>query len=226
MKIIYTLHRRGAGAGHRTRCCRSSRRSPAAAGVEVETARHLAGRAHPRPVPRPPERRPARRRRARRARRAGQDARGEHHQAAEHQRLGAAAEGGDRGAAGAGLRDPGLPRRARRPTRSATSATRYDRVKGSAVNPVLREGNSDRRAPASVKAYARKHPHSMGAWSTDSKSHVVDDERRRLPRHRAVGDRRRRPTTRPDRARRRATATSRCSRPIRGARGRGHRRAR
>jgi isocitrate dehydrogenase len=49
---------------------------------------------------------------------------------------------------------------------------RYDRVKGSAVNPVLREGNSDRRAPDSVKAYARKHPHSMGAWSSDSKSHV------------------------------------------------------
>ena len=50
---------------------------------------------------------------------------------------------------------------------------RYDRVKGSAVNPVLREGNSDRRAPASVKAYARNHPHSMGAWSADSKSHVA-----------------------------------------------------
>src|SRR5215217_3473264 len=49
----------------------------------------------------------------------------------------------------------------------------YDRVKGSAVNPVLREGNSDRRAPASVKAYARKHPHSMGAWSSSSKTHVA-----------------------------------------------------
>jgi isocitrate dehydrogenase len=49
---------------------------------------------------------------------------------------------------------------------------RYDRVKGSAVNPVLREGNSDRRAPDSVKAYARKHPHSMGAWSSDCQSHV------------------------------------------------------
>src|SRR3954469_24633852 len=48
----------------------------------------------------------------------------------------------------------------------------YDKVKGSAVNPVLRQGNSDRRAPASVKAYAQKHPHSMGAWSSDSKSHV------------------------------------------------------
>jgi isocitrate dehydrogenase len=49
----------------------------------------------------------------------------------------------------------------------------YDKVKGSAVNPVLREGNSDRRAPASVKNYARKHPHSMGAWSADSKTNVA-----------------------------------------------------
>jgi isocitrate dehydrogenase len=49
----------------------------------------------------------------------------------------------------------------------------YDRVKGSAVNPVLREGNSDRRAPASVKQYVRNHPHSMGEWSKDSKSHVA-----------------------------------------------------
>jgi isocitrate dehydrogenase len=51
--------------------------------------------------------------------------------------------------------------------------SRYDSVKGSAVNPVLREGNSDRRAPAAVKAYARKHPHSMGEWSSDSRSHVA-----------------------------------------------------
>ena len=50
---------------------------------------------------------------------------------------------------------------------------RYDRIKGSAVNPVLREGNSDRRAPHSVKEYARKHPHSMGAWSPDSKTNVA-----------------------------------------------------
>lgn len=49
---------------------------------------------------------------------------------------------------------------------------RYDKIKGSAVNPVLREGNSDRRAPKSIKNYAKKHPHSMGAWSSDSKSHV------------------------------------------------------
>jgi isocitrate dehydrogenase len=50
---------------------------------------------------------------------------------------------------------------------------KYDAVKGSAVNPVLREGNSDRRAPASVKAYAKKHPHSMGAWSSQSRTHVA-----------------------------------------------------
>jgi isocitrate dehydrogenase len=51
--------------------------------------------------------------------------------------------------------------------------SRFDKIKGSAVNPVLREGNSDRRAPASVKQYARKNPHSMGAWSTESKTHVA-----------------------------------------------------
>ncbi|MDP5078751.1 MAG: NADP-dependent isocitrate dehydrogenase [Nonlabens sp.] len=50
---------------------------------------------------------------------------------------------------------------------------KYDKIKGSAVNPVLREGNSDRRAPKAVKKYAQKHPHSMGAWSSDSKSHVA-----------------------------------------------------
>ncbi|BDZ49173.1 isocitrate dehydrogenase, NADP-dependent [Frondihabitans sucicola] len=58
---------------------------------------------------------------------------------------------------------------------------RYDKVKGSAVNPVLRQGNSDRRAPASVKQYVRNHPHRMGAWSSDSKTNVatmgVDDFR-------------------------------------------------
>ena len=50
---------------------------------------------------------------------------------------------------------------------------RFDRVKGSAVNPVLREGNSDRRAPKAVKEYARSHPHSMGAWTAGSESHVA-----------------------------------------------------
>ena len=53
---------------------------------------------------------------------------------------------------------------------------RYDKIKGSAVNPVLRQGNSDRRAPPSVKDYARKHPHKMGKWSGDSKTHVAHME--------------------------------------------------
>ena len=61
------------------------------------------------------------------------------------------------------------------PTTDEEKAARaaYDKIKGSAVNPVLREGNSDRRAPASVKNYARRHPHSMGAWSPDSKTNVA-----------------------------------------------------
>jgi isocitrate dehydrogenase len=61
------------------------------------------------------------------------------------------------------------------PKTEAEKAVRaiYDKVKGSAVNPVLREGNSDRRAPASVKNYARKHPHKMGAWSPDSRTNVA-----------------------------------------------------
>ena len=54
---------------------------------------------------------------------------------------------------------------------------RYDKIKGSAVNPVLREGNSDRRAPQSVKNYAKANPHSMGAWSADSKTNVATMDR-------------------------------------------------
>ncbi len=50
---------------------------------------------------------------------------------------------------------------------------RYNKIKGSAVNPVLREGNSDRRAPKAVKNYAKNNPHSMGAWASDSKTHVA-----------------------------------------------------
>ncbi|MCC6175148.1 MAG: NADP-dependent isocitrate dehydrogenase [Chloroflexi bacterium] len=67
---------------------------------------------------------------------------------------------------------------------------RYDRVKGSAVNPVLREGNSDRRAPASVKNYARAHPHRMGKWSPDSKTnvaHMTADDFRSTERSAVIG---------------------------------------
>ncbi|MFC4947062.1 NADP-dependent isocitrate dehydrogenase [Pseudonocardia sp. GCM10023141] len=72
---------------------------------------------------------------------------------------------------GAGFEIPNYPEDPRTDEDRAARAA-YDAVKGSAVNPVLREGNSDRRAPASVKGFARKHPHSMGAWSSASASHV------------------------------------------------------
>ena len=71
---------------------------------------------------------------------------------------------------------------------------RYAKVLGSAVNPVLREGNSDRRAPLSVKAFARKHPHKMGAWAPDSKSHVAHMTGGDFYGSETSDDRRRRPT--------------------------------
>ncbi len=84
------------------------------------------------------------------------------------------------------------------PDNAATDAekdirSRYGRVLGSAVNPVLREGNSDRRAAGAVKQYARNNPHKMGAWSADSKSHVASHVGRRFLRlgnrdHRRGGD--------------------------------------
>ena len=67
---------------------------------------------------------------------------------------------------------PGYPEEPHTEEERATKA-RYDKIKGSAVNPILREGNSDRRAAEAVKEYARTYPHTMGAWSADSKSHVV-----------------------------------------------------
>ena len=70
---------------------------------------------------------------------------------------------------------PDYPENPQSDEEKATRAT-YDKVKGSAVNPVLREGNSDRRAPAAVKGYAKKYPHRMGAWSSDSKTAVATME--------------------------------------------------
>ncbi|WP_203336933.1 NADP-dependent isocitrate dehydrogenase [Nocardioides limicola] len=67
---------------------------------------------------------------------------------------------------------PDYPENPSTPQEQETRA-KYDRIKGSAVNPVLREGNSDRRAPGAVKSYARKHPHSMGEWAPDSKTDVA-----------------------------------------------------
>ncbi len=67
---------------------------------------------------------------------------------------------------------PDYPDEAKSDEEKAIKA-KYDKVKGSAVNPILREGNSDRRAPKAVKNYAKAHPQSMGAWSSDSKTHVA-----------------------------------------------------
>jgi isocitrate dehydrogenase len=76
---------------------------------------------------------------------------------------------------GKGFALPDYPDEPKNDAEQETKA-RYDKVKGSAVNPVLRQGNSDRRAPPSVKDYARKHPHKMGKWSGDSKTHVAHME--------------------------------------------------
>ena len=73
---------------------------------------------------------------------------------------------------GKGYDIPGYPSEPKNEEEKKIKA-RYDKIKGSAVNPVLREGNSDRRAPKPVKNFARKNPHSMGAWSSDSQSHVA-----------------------------------------------------
>lgn len=73
---------------------------------------------------------------------------------------------------GKGYALPDYPEEPKTEEEKAIKAT-YDKIKGSAVNPVLREGNSDRRAPQAVKAYARKHPHSMGAWTPESKTQVA-----------------------------------------------------
>ena len=81
--------------------------------------------------------------------------------------------GRDQGTARQGLHDLRTIPESRRPTRKRSIKQRYGKCLGSAVNPVLREGNSDRRAPKAVKEYARKHPHSMGEWSQASRTHVA-----------------------------------------------------
>jgi isocitrate dehydrogenase len=71
-----------------------------------------------------------------------------------------------------GFRVPSYPEKPTT-TQEAEIKSRYDKIKGSAVNPIIREGNSDRRAPLAVKQYARKHPHAMGEWSPHSRTHVA-----------------------------------------------------
>ena len=121
------------------------------------------------------------------ARRADAEAGSQHHQAAEHQRLGPAAEGGHQGAAGARATTfPDYPEDPKNDAEKAIQA-RYAKVLGSAVNPVLREGNSDRRAPPSVKNFAQKHPHKMGAWTPGLEVARRPHDERRLLRQREVG---------------------------------------
>ena len=104
-------------------------------------------------------RRSASRTRSRELGELAQDARGQHHQAAQRQRLDAAADGRHQGAAGARATScPTIPSEAEDDAEEKSIKARYDKVKGSAVNPVLREGNSDRRAPVSVKQYAQEAP--------------------------------------------------------------------
>src|SRR5207253_4056927 len=71
-----------------------------------------------------------------------------------------------------GYKVPDYPEYPKADAEKETKA-RFDKIKGSAVNPVLREGNSDRRAPLSVKQHSKKHPHKMGPWTPDSKTHVA-----------------------------------------------------
>ena len=171
-KIIYTLHRRSARPRHlfvaADRAGVHARRGHASS--RRATSRSPAASSRRSPIGCTPDQPAAGR--PRRARRAGQDARRQHHQAAEHQRVGAAAQGAIKELQQQGYAVPDYPEEPQNDAEKAIKA-RYAKVLGSAVNPVLREGNSDRRVATSVKQYARKHPHSMGAWSKDSKSHVA-----------------------------------------------------
>ena len=218
-------HRRGAGAGHplaaadrpglhrrrrRRRSSRATSRSPAASWPRSPSALTADQRVSDDLAELGAARHPPR---------------GQHHQAAEHLGVDPAAEGRHRGAAGArATRSPTTPT-SRAPTPKRDVKARYDKVKGSAVNPVLREGNSDRRAPLSVKQYAAVAPALDGrvvARLEDPRRH---DGRRRLPLQRAVGHRRRADDA-ADRARRRRRHGHRAQGVDPGARRRGRRRAR
>ncbi len=143
------------------------------AGVDVETRDiSLAGRILA-ALPRAPHRGAADHRRPRRAGRPRHQARGQHHQAAQRLGVDAAAQGRHRGAAEPGLRPPRLPRRPADRRGARRSRARYDKVKGSAVNPVLREGNSDRRAPLSGEELRPQPPALDGRLE-----HRQQDQRR------------------------------------------------
>ena len=192
------------------------RRTPSTAGVDVETRDiSLAGRILAL-FPDLLDAGAADRRRARRARRPGQDARGQHHQAAQHQRLGPAAQGRDRRAAGAGLRPARLPGRARRPTRRRTSAPATTRSRAAPstrccarATPTAARRRRSRATPARTRTrWARGRSDSktnvahMGAddFRSNEKSVVIEADG-------TLAHRARRPTTAPSRCSR---TRSRC----------------
>ena len=111
----------------------------------------------------------------------------QHHQAAEHQRLGAQLLAAIKELKAKGYELPDSPGEPKTDEEKAIKE-RYGKILGSAVNPVLREGNSDRRAPKAVEEYAQKHPHSMGEWSMASRTHVATMKTRRLLSRREVDD--------------------------------------
>jgi len=187
MRIVYTLTDEAPRGSPRTRCFRSSKHSP---GLPASRWSRATSRSRPGSSPSSTDRLDDEQRVPDNLGELGELAKtpnATHHQAAERQRVGPQLK-----AAIAELQEQGFPL-PDYPDEPADDEqrevrARYDKVKGSAVNPVLRQGNSDRRAPASVKNYARKHPHSMGDWSSASRSHVSTMSDGDFPLDRAVGD--------------------------------------
>ena len=169
-KIVYTKTDE-APHSRRIRCYRSS-------GIHsvirdhVRAARHFVGGSNLGELSRGTDNRSKTERRAYRTGRVGQDAGSQHHQAPNISASIPQLQAAIKELKEDGYNVPDFPEEPRTEAERAIRA-RYAKVLGSAVNPVLREGNSDRRVAAPVKAFAKKHPHSMGKWTADSRSHVA-----------------------------------------------------
>ncbi len=179
--IIYTYTDEAPAAGDASRCCRSSEAYAATADVELETARHLPGRADLahflsglRPSSGSPTRSPSSASWPRRPRPTSSSC----PTSAPRCRSSRPRSPSCRSQ---GYDIPDYPEAPRHRPRSKEIRARYDTGQGQRGQPGAARGQPDRRAPASVKAFARKHPHSMGAWSPDSKTHVATMDERRLP---------------------------------------------
>ena len=156
-----------------TRCCPSSRPSRRHAGVVGRDPRHLARRPHPRQLSGAAAAEQRAAGRPRRARRARQDAGRQHHQAAEHQRLDPAAEGGDQGAAESGLRRARLSRRPADRRREGDQGAATPRCWAAPSTRSCAKGTPIAASRRRSSGTRRTHPHAMGAWSGDSKTHVA-----------------------------------------------------